>query len=375
MTLDPVEMGESAQHLPGHDGHGERRLSVMVRSERVAGRRTGGRARRWGVPALAVVIGAAVGAVVGGVGSVGAAPQPHIAQPGYRLVAGDGGIFSFGSNFLGSAASDPATCPPNTADRDMPYGECWSMATMPNGTGYWILNAYTGAITSYGAAVSHGDRTASNTGGADLWPDSVSMASTTSGLGYWVLNSDLSGMGSVAAFGDAVLHGDEASATGGAGTNGLPVAIVATPDGGGYWTVDSDGGVFAFGTARFFGSMGGQPLNEPIMGMAGTPDGAGYWLVGADGGVFAFGDATFAGSMAGTDLNAPMTGIAADPLGGGYWLSGADGGVFAFGSAPFLGSMAGSDLRQPVFGISTAWLGVCGVGSRSQGGAGIRAYC
>jgi len=30
--------------------------------------------------------------------------------------------------------------------------------------------------------------------------------------------------------------------------------------------------------------------------MASTPDGGGYWLVGADGGVFAFGDARFDGS-------------------------------------------------------------------------------
>ena len=53
----------------------------------------------------------------------------------------------------------------------------------------------------------------------------------------------------------------------------------------------SDGGVFAFGDAGFYGSMGGQELNAPMVGMAATPDGKGYWLVGADGGVFAFGDA------------------------------------------------------------------------------------
>ena len=28
----------------------------------------------------------------------------------------------------------------------------------------------------------------------------------------------------------------------------------------------------------FYGSMGGQPLNQPIVGMAAMPDGKGYWL-------------------------------------------------------------------------------------------------
>jgi hypothetical protein len=51
----------------------------------------------------------------------------------------------------------------------------------------------------------------------------------------------------------------------------------------------------AFGDARFYGSMDGQPLNRPIVGIATTPDGEGYWEVASDGGVFAFGDARFYG--------------------------------------------------------------------------------
>jgi hypothetical protein len=74
------------------------------------------------------------------------------------------------------------------------------------------------------------------------------------------------------------------------------VAINASPDGNGYRFVASDGGIFDYGDAGYFGSMGGQPLNAPVTGMATTPDDHGYWEVAADGGIFGFGDAGFHGS-------------------------------------------------------------------------------
>jgi hypothetical protein len=67
--------------------------------------------------------------------------------------------------------------------------------------------------------------------------------------------------------------------------------------------------MFSFGDARFFGSMGGQPLNLPIVGMRSTPSGRGYWLVASDGGMFSFGDARFFGSMGGHPLNLPVVGM------------------------------------------------------------------
>jgi ribosomal protein L24E len=74
--------------------------------------------------------------------------------------------------------------------------------------------------------------------------------------------------------------------------------MAPTPSGRGYWLVAADGGIFTFGDAPFYGSMGGTPLNQPIVGMAPTATGQGYWFVAADGGIFTFGDAPFDGSPA-----------------------------------------------------------------------------
>ena len=132
-----------------------------------------------------------------------------------------------------------------------------------------------------------------------------------------------------------------------------PPSSQAAPAPTGYWLVGADGGVFAFGDARFYGSLAGMRLNAPIKAMVATPDGKGYWLVGADGGVFAFGDARFWGSLAGVSLNRPIVGMATDPQTGGYWLVGADGGVFAF-HAPFEGSTGAITLARPVVGMAAA---------------------
>lgn len=70
------------------------------------------------------------------------------------------------------------------------------------------------------------------------------------------------------------------------------VGEVKNPAGSGFWLVASDGGVANLKGAGFFGSMGGQRLNAPIVDLVPTPDGMGYWLIGADGGIFAFGAAT-----------------------------------------------------------------------------------
>ena len=128
--------------------------------------------------------------------------------------------------------------------------------------------------------------------------------------------------------------------------------IAATPSGRGYWVVASDGGVFSYGDARFYGSMGAVRLRLPVVDMAPTATGRGYWLVALDGGVFAFGDARFHDSLGGRRLAAPIIAIASTPTGKGYWMVGADGGVFSFGDARYRGSAATTSRRSPVIAMA-----------------------
>jgi Glycosyl hydrolases family 43 len=170
------------------------------------------------------------------------------------------------------------------------------------------------------------------------------MAPTPDGGGYWLVGTD----GGIFSFGDARFYGS----MGGTALNRPIVGMAATPDGGGYWLVASDGGIFSFGDAAFFGSTGGLALNRPIVGMAATPDGGGYWLVASDGGIFSFGDARFVGSTGGMTLNRPIVGMAATPDGGGYRLVASDGGIFSFGDAAFFGSTGGLTLNRPIVGMA-----------------------
>ena len=139
----------------------------------------------------------------------------------------------------------------------------------------------------------------------------VGMASLPDGSGYWLVNA----AGAVSAHGGAVDYGSMA----GQSLNAPITHIVSTTDGKGYWLVAADGGTFAFGDAGFYGSMGGQHLNAPVVDIAPTADGKGYWLVASDGGIFAFGDAAFRGSMGGQPLNRPVVAISTDDATGGYW--------------------------------------------------------
>ncbi len=81
----------------------------------------------------------------------------------------------------------------------------------------------------------------------------------------------------------------------------------------GYWMDASDGGIFSFGNAQFYGSMGGKHLNKPVVGMAATlRRAAGTGKSRPTVASSTSGDAGFGGSMGGKPLNAPMVGMAGD---------------------------------------------------------------
>jgi hypothetical protein len=246
---------------------------------------------------------------------------------GYRMVATDGGIFTFGAaGFYGSAGATRLNQPIVT------------MAGTPSGKGYWLV-ASDGGIFTFGDAAFYG-----STGAIKLNKPIVGMAATPSGKGYWLVASD----GGIFSFGDAAFYGS----TGAMKLNKPIVGMAATPSGKGYWLVASDGGMFTFGDAAFFGSTGAIKLNQPIVGMSPTRTGRGYWLVASDGGMFTFGDAVFRGSTGATPLNRPIVGMTPSRTGRGYWLVASDGGVFAFGDATFLGSAGALKLTQPIVAVS-----------------------
>ena len=108
----------------------------------------------------------------------------------------------------------------------------------------------------------------------------------------------------------------------------------------GYWLVERTGGVFAFGSARYLGSLPGEGVHvDDIVGVAATPDGGGYWMLSATGHVYRFGDAGSLGdasSLHRTDFVSITTQDAR-----GYLLLTASGAVYSFGDARSLG-----DCRQ-----------------------------
>jgi hypothetical protein len=174
-------------------------------------------------------------------------------------------------------------------------------------------------------------------------PRPIVAAPVASNQGFWLLGRD----GGVFSFGTAHFYGS----VGNIPLGRQIVAMAAKPDSSGYWFVDSTGEVYVY-KAPFWGSMAGVPLTKPIVGMAATPSGNGYWLVASDGGIFSFGDARFFGSTGSIHLNKPIVGMAATPSGNGYWLVASDGGIFAFGDAPFYGSTGSITLNQPIVGMA-----------------------
>ena len=254
-------------------------------------------------------------------------PDQPTGSNGYRMVAADGGIFTFGQRtFHGSTGN-------MTLNKPIVGGA----TDVSDYDGYWIV-ASDGGVFTFNAEF-HG-----SLGNQVLTSPAVEIEPTPTGTGYWIVQAN----GKVTAFGGAKHHGDMSDKP----LNKPIIGMSVAPDGLGYWLVAEDGGIFNFGSADFFGSTGDKKLNAPVIDLAPMPDGEGYYLVARDGGVFTFGTATFWGSTGNMTLNQPVIAMLVLPTGAGYWLAASDGGIFSFGpQADFLGSMGGTKLNAPVLDL------------------------
>jgi hypothetical protein len=254
---------------------------------------------------------------------------------GYWMVGSDGGIFTFGSaQFYGSTGSlslqRPVVGMTPTGDRG----------------GYWLV-ASDGGIFSFGNAGYFGSIPGlgiapAGTPGAThrLNAPVVGMVPSSDDGGYFMVASD----GGVFAFGDAKFEG---SCPGIGGCSGAAVAVMPDASGNGYWLVTATGHVYTFGDAGYYGAPG--PQSTPVTSAVRTADGKGYWILLANGTVDAYGDATNQGAPVGLTggLN-PASSIFATSDGGGYWVASASGAVYNYGDAPNDGGMAGKQLNGAI---------------------------
>lgn len=256
---------------------------------------------------------------------------------------------------LGAAATSASAGAALAAPVGCLVGEVAGIAATPSGAGYWLV-ASDGGVFTFGDAPFCG-----SLGGTVRNPPVVDLVPTQTGRGYWLVRAN----GAVDAFGDAT------AVTG----NPLPGMQLARPvvagariGRSGLVLTAGDGGVFTLGGAPFFGSMGGKPLNQPVVDIVVTASERGYWLVAADGGIFTFGDAPFpaGNTLPSTRLNAPVVGAARSGT-SGLVLTAGDGGVFTLGGAAFYGSAGSIRLAKPVSGIAVAPGGGYWLGARDGG--------
>jgi hypothetical protein len=256
------------------------------------------------------------------------------ASPGYWLVGSDGGIFTFGSaQFYGSTGA-------LTLQRPVV-----GITPTIDGGGYWLV-ASDGGIFSFGDTAFYGSIPGIGIAPADsdnprrLNAPIVGVVPSSDDGGYFMVGAD----GGVFAFGDAKFAG---SCPGIGGCSGAAVAVMPDASGNGYWVVTATGHVYAFGDATNFGAPGQQSV--PVTSAVRTPDGKGYWILFSNGAVAAYGDAGSLGSPLGgiSPIN-PTNAIFATSSGAGYWVSTANGTVYAYGDAPNDGGTSGLHLNGPI---------------------------
>jgi hypothetical protein len=264
------------------------------------------------------------------------------ATHGYWLVGADGGIFTFGSaQFHGSTGNLVLQRP------------VVGITPTTSRNGYWLV-ATDGGIFAFGDSGFYGSIPGIGLAPAGtpgpvpkLAAPIVAMVPSSDGGGYFMVASD----GGVFAFGDARFAG---SCPGIGGCSGAAVAVMPDATGQGYWLVTATGRVYAFGDAQvkpFAGGSTGSVVSSAVR----TPTGGGYWILFADGAVAAYGDARFigapTGAVGGTN---PATAVFATADGLGYWVAAANGSLFNYGTAPDDGSMAGAHLNAPII-AATGW--------------------
>ncbi len=257
---------------------------------------------------------------------------------GYWLVGSDGGIFNFGdAQFHGSTGS-------LTLQR--PVVGISTVSAGTGYTGYWLV-ASDGGIFSFdtgffGSIPGLGLNPAGSGLPNSLNAPIVGMVHSLTGQGYFLVASD----GGVFAFGDARFSG---SCPGIGGCAGSAVAVVPDATGAGYWVVTSTGNVYAFGDAGYYGAPG--PQSSPITSAAATePTGSGYYILDANGDVFNYGDAKALGSLPAGAASAadPATAILVTDDHLGYWVVTAQGKIYPFGDAPDVSDMSGTPLNGSI---------------------------
>jgi len=261
-------------------------------------------------------------------------------QHGYWLVGSDGGIFSFGSaQFHGSTGAMKLQRP------------VVGITPTADDGGYWLV-ASDGGIFSFGDAGFYnsipglGIAPAGSSNPKRLNAPIVGMVPTTDGGGYFMVAAD----GGVFAFGDAKFEG---SCPGMGGCSGAAVAVMPDASGNGYWLVTATGNVYAFGDAVDYGQPG--PQSVPVTAAARTVDGRGYWLLFSNGAIAAYGDAASLGDPLGSlGSSNPATAIFTTSSGGGYWIATANGSVYNYGDAPNDGNMAAQHLNGSIV-AATGW--------------------
>ena len=317
-------------------------------------RRKGWGMRRMLIQALgapAVVAAILVWVWVGPVSAPEPAMGADVPTHGYWLVGSDGGVFSFGSaQFFGSAAN---------LDLQSPVV---GIAPTPDRDGYWLV-ASDGGVFSFGDANYYGSIPGLGIAPIDsalrpsLDAPIVGMVPSYDGHGYFLVASD----GGVFAFGDARFEGSCPGIGGCPGGSGI-ADVMAEATGNGYWVVSYTGDVHAFGEATNYGGAAQYLTNGAgyltnsageVLSAVSTPSGHGYWVLVSNGEVYTFGDAAYFGSpLDQLQFSNPASAIFSTSDGDGYWITTFRGAVYSYGDAPYYGGVSSHQLNGQIVAAS-----------------------